>query len=89
MNFHINKLSKKISRNIGIFKELHFIVSVQHNNLLTIYKTLILPRINYCFLSLGSKLEKNFQLQKNVLFKQSQVQILSLMQNRFSSSMLL
>ena len=48
-NFHINKVSKNISRNIDILKKLQLIVP--NNILLTIYNTLILPHINYCLLS--------------------------------------
>ena len=69
-NFHINEVSKKISRNIGIFKKLQLIVPT--NILLTIYNTLILSHINYYLLSWGSKPDKIFQLQKE-LFKQSRV----------------
>ena len=45
-NFHINEVSKKISRNIGNLRKLQVIVP--NNILLTIYNTLILPHINYC-----------------------------------------
>ena len=58
-------MSKKISRNIGILKKLQLIVP--NNILLTIYNTLILPHINYCLLSWGSKLDKIFQLQKRAV----------------------
>ena len=61
-NFHISEVSKEISRNIGILKKLKLIVP--NNILLTIYNTLILPHINYCLLSWGSKPDKIFQLQK-------------------------
>ena len=64
-NFHINEVSKKISRNIGILKQLQLIVP--NNILLTIYNTFILPHINYCLLSWGSKPDKNFQLQKRAV----------------------
>ena len=64
-NFHINEVSKKISRNIGILKKLQLIVP--NNILLTIYNTLILPHINYCLLSWGSKPDKIFQLQKRAV----------------------
>ena len=84
-NFHMNEVSKKISRNIGILKKLQLVVP--NNILLTIYNTLILPHINYCLLSWGSKPDKIFQLQKEQ-FEQSRVQIPSLIQNRFSSSII-
>ena len=64
-NFHINEVSKKISRNIGILKKLQFIVP--NNILLTIYNTLFLPHINYCLLSLGSKPDKNFSITKTAV----------------------
>ena len=66
-NFHINEVSKKIPRNIGILKKLQLIVP--NNILLTIYNTLILPHINnyYCLLSWGSKPDKFFQLQKRAV----------------------
>ena len=64
-NFHTNEVSKKISRNIGILKKLQLIVP--NNILLTIYNTLILPHINYCLLSWGSKPDKIFQLQKRAV----------------------
>ena len=59
-NFHMNEVSKKISRNIDILKKLQLIVP--NNILLTIYNTLILLHINYCLLSWGSKTDKIFQL---------------------------
>ena len=43
-NFHINEVSKKISRNIDILKKLQLIIP--NNIMLTIYNTLILPHIN-------------------------------------------
>ena len=42
-NFHIQEVSKKISRNIGTLQKL----IVPNNMLLTIYNTLVLPHINY------------------------------------------
>ena len=64
-NFHINLVSKKISRNIGTLKKLQPFVPIYI--LLTIYNTLILPHINYCLLSWGSKPDKIFQLQKRAV----------------------
>ena len=61
-NLHINEISKKISRIIGILKKLQLIVPT--NVLLTIYNTLILSHINYCLLVWGSKSGKILQLQK-------------------------
>ena len=64
-NLHINEISKKISRIIGILKKLQLIVP--KNVLLTIYNTLILPHINYCLLVWGSKSGKILQLQKKAI----------------------
>ena len=61
-NLHINEISKKISRIIGILKKLQLIVP--KNVLLTICNTLILPHINYCLLVWVSKSGKILQLQK-------------------------
>ena len=58
-------MSKKIYGNIGILKKLQLIVP--NNILLTLYNTLILPHINYCLLSWGSKPDKIFQLQKRAV----------------------
>ena len=55
-------VSKKISRINGILEKLQLIV--HKNILLTIYKTLILPHINYGLLVWGSKSGKILQLQK-------------------------
>ena len=60
-NLHINEISKKISRIIGILKKLQLIVP--KNVPLTIYNTLILLHINYCLLVWGSKSGKIMQLQ--------------------------
>ena len=64
-NFHMNEVSKKIYRNIGILKKLQLIVP--NNIRLIIYNTLISPHINNCLLSLGSKPDKIFQLQKRAV----------------------
>ena len=47
-NTHIEEISKKISRTIGVFKKLQ--LTVPKNILLSIYNALILPQINYCLL---------------------------------------
>ena len=85
-NFHINEVSKKISRNFGILKKLQLIVP--NNILLTIYNTLILLHINYFCCDGAVSQIKIFNYKKKELFKQSRVQILSLILNRFSSSII-
>ena len=58
LDLHKEEISKKISRIIGILKKLQLVVP--NNVLLTIYNTLILPHINYCFVSLGQQIWKDF-----------------------------
>ena len=62
-NLHINEMSEKISRIIGILKKLQLVVP--KHILLTIYNTLILPHINYCLLIWGNKSGKILQLLKS------------------------
>ena len=59
---HINNISNKISRAIGIINQMKKILSI--NILLIIYKTLILPHINYCLLCWGYQSDNIFRLQK-------------------------
>ena len=51
---HINHISLKVSKAIGILYRLKSIYP--HRVLLTLYNTLILPHYNYCILSWGSTL---------------------------------
>ena len=49
---HINIISKKISRAVGIIKKMQLLFPKRI--LISLYNTLILPHINYCLLSWGS-----------------------------------
>ena len=49
---HVNIIEKRISRAIGVIKQLQLIFP--KTILLSIYNVLILPHINYCLLSWGS-----------------------------------
>ena len=57
---HINHISLKVSKAIGILYRLKSIYS--HRVLLTLYNTLILLHYNYCILSWGSTLRENHRL---------------------------
>ena len=57
---HINHISLKVSKAIGILYRLKSIYP--HRVLLTLYNTLILPYFNYCILSWGSTLRENHHL---------------------------
>ena len=62
-NTHIEEISKKISRTIGVLKKLQ--LTVPKNILLSIYNALILPQINYCLLCWGYDSSAIFLLQKS------------------------
>ena len=64
-NLHINEMSKKISRIIGILKKLQLVIP--KNIRLTIYNTLILSHIYYCLLVWGLKSGKILQLQRKAI----------------------
>ena len=49
---HVNIISKKISRAVGIIKKMQLLFPKRI--LISLYNTLILPHINYCLLSWGS-----------------------------------
>ena len=49
---HVNIISKKISRAVGIIKQMQLLFPKRI--LISLYNTLILPHINYCLLSWGS-----------------------------------
>ena len=57
---HINHISLKVSKAIGILYRLKSIYP--HRVLFTLYNTLILPYFNYCILSWGSTLRENHHL---------------------------
>ena len=50
-NSHIDEISNKLSRTIGIINKLKYVLP-QHV-LLTLYNALMLPHINYCLLASG------------------------------------
>ena len=62
---HINKISNKISRAIGIMNKLKHILPL--NIKLTLYNTLILPHINYNIMVWGNHTDKIFKQQKKSL----------------------
>ena len=64
-NPHMNKVSNKLSRVIGIFKRLHrFIPS---KSLLLMYNSLFLSHLNYCILAWGFSCNRLFSLQKKAV----------------------
>lgn len=62
---HINAISIKISRVIGILSHLRYILP--SNILLLLYNTLLLPHINYGIIAWGHKSSKILQLQKKAV----------------------
>ena len=64
-NFHINALSKKISKILGIMTKLRH--SLPPQILLTIYNALILPHLTYGLLIWGWKSDRLFKLQKRAV----------------------
>ena len=62
---HIDKISNKISKIIGVLNKLKFIRPDQI--LLTIYNSLILPHLNYCILAWGYDSKRLYKLQKKAL----------------------
>lgn len=64
-NSHINFISKKISRVLGIMCKLKHIIPTTAK--LTIYNTLILPNINYGLLCWGYQSSKLMNLQKKAI----------------------
>ena len=59
-NKHINHISLKVSKAIGIIYRLKSVYPLAV--LLTLYNTLVLPYFNHCILSWGSKIKENHQL---------------------------
>ena len=59
-NKHINHISLKVSKAIGIIYRLKSVYPLAVS--LTLYNTLVLPYFNYCILSCGSKIKENHQL---------------------------
>ena len=64
-NTHIEEISKKIYRTIGVLKKLQ--LTVPKNILLSIYNALILPQINCCLLCWGYDTSEIFLLQKKAI----------------------
>ena len=58
---HIDKISNKISKIIGVLNKLKFIIPDQI--LLTIYNSLILPHLNYCILAWGYDSKRLYKLK--------------------------
>ena len=59
-NNHVNHISLKVSKIIGILYRLKSVYPLKV--LLTLYNTLMLPYFNYCILSWGSVLKNNHHL---------------------------
>ena len=57
---HINHISKKISKAIGILYQLKHIYP--QRTLFTLYSTLIVPHLNYCLILWGSYIKENHRL---------------------------
>jgi hypothetical protein len=62
---HASKISKKISKTIGIMCKLKHLVP--SNILLTIYNSLITPYLNYGLLAWGTNMNRIFKLQKKAI----------------------
>ena len=62
---HIDHISKKISRVIGILNKMKYIFPT--HILLSLYNSLILPHINYCLLSWGKNSDAILLLQKRAM----------------------
>ena len=62
---HINKISIKLSKLIGIFKKLH--KHLPTNTLLLMYNSLFLPHVNYSILAWGYSCDRITKLQKSVV----------------------
>ena len=62
---HLNKVSNKIVRIIGIMNKLKF--TLPQNILINIYNSLIIPHINYCILLWGSENSRVSKLQKRAV----------------------
>ena len=62
---HINEISNRISRVIGLLYKMQNMLP--KNILLSLYNTLILPHINYCILSWGKESDSILLLQKRAI----------------------
>ena len=59
---HINMISNKLSRIVGILKRLRHYIPL--TGLLLIYNSLFLPHLNYSILAWGHSCDRVFKLQK-------------------------
>ena len=64
-NHHINKITNKISKTIGVMKRIKRFIS--KDTLRTIYNSLILPHLLYCILTWGFNTTRLLKLQKKVI----------------------
>ena len=64
-NTHVQEISKKISRVIGLLYKMQLILP--RRILLSLYNTMILPHINYCLLSWGKDNDGILKLQKKAV----------------------
>ena len=64
-NAHIQKCSNKISRNLGVMNRLQRYLPTKI--LRVLYKSLVLPHLQYAILSWGSKLSRLSKLQKRAI----------------------
>ena len=62
---HVNKISNKISRQIGVINKLKHILA--NHTLRTLYDSLILPHLNYGILVWGHNTERILKLQKKTV----------------------
>ena len=64
-NMHIQKISNKISRNLGCLNRLKRFLPLNTRKLL--YNSLILPHLQYGILSWGFQCDRVFKLQKRAM----------------------
>ena len=64
-NGHVQKISNKISRSLGIMCKLKRFLP--QNIMKFLYNSLILPHLQYCILSWGFKSDRIFKLQKRAV----------------------
>ena len=62
---HVNKISNKIVKTLGIINELKYVFP--QSALVLLYYSLILPHINYCILAWGTNTKRVFKLQKRAV----------------------
>ena len=62
---HVNKISNKIVKTLGIMNKLKYVFPQSASILL--YYSLILPHINYCILAWGTNKKRVFKLQNRAV----------------------